>query len=190
MNIHKQLFIGPTIKLAPIDHENDPPVIAGWSHDPEYLRLTEVRPIYPLSAGLVQKQLEALEKELEESKNAYHFTIRARDDDRLLGLAAIRWIEWNNGIGWVRLGIGDRRERRQGYGTQALNLLLEYAFSELNLYRLSAEIIAYNQGAIRLFEKAGFRQEVRRRRALSRDGQRWDILIYGLLRQEWEASLP
>ncbi|MBP1701288.1 MAG: family N-acetyltransferase, partial [Chloroflexi bacterium] len=62
------------------------------------------------------------------------------------------------------------------------------AFSELNLYRLGAEIPEYNLGALRLFEKVGFTQEVCRRQALNRDGRRWDALIYGLLRLEWEAQ--
>jgi RimJ/RimL family protein N-acetyltransferase len=189
MNLKKQLFLGNTIRLGAIEHENDSPDISAWSHDPEYLRLMEVKPVYPLSPGQVQKRLEALEKELEENKNGFYFTIRARSDDRLLGFTSIRWIEWTHAVGWVRLAIGDRRDWRHGYGTEALNLLLEYAFTELNLYRLGAEIIAYNQGGIRLFEKAGFRPEVRRRQALRRDGQCWDILLYGLLRQEWEAAI-
>jgi RimJ/RimL family protein N-acetyltransferase len=147
----------------------------------------EVRPASPLSTGQVEKRLEALEKELEESKSGYYFTIRAREDNRLLGFATINWIEWTHASGWLRLGIGDRRDWRKGYGTEALDLLLEYTFDELNLYRLGAEIIEYNQGALRLFEKAGFRQEACRRQALSRQGRRWDILMLGLLRQEWEA---
>lgn len=187
MDLQKQLFIGPTIRLGANDHENDPQIISRWSHDPQYQRLMEVRPVYPLSTPQVQKRLEALEKELEENKNGFYFTIRTRGDDRLLGFASIHWIEWTHATGWVRLGIGDRRDWRKGYGTEALDLLLEYAFSELNLYRLGAEIIEYNQGAVRLFEKAGFREEVRRRQALRRDGRQWDILMYGLLRQEWEA---
>jgi hypothetical protein len=65
MDIQKQLFIRPSIYLGPIDHENDPPVISGWSHDPEYLSLVEIKAIYPHSVGRVQKKLEALEKQMD-----------------------------------------------------------------------------------------------------------------------------
>jgi RimJ/RimL family protein N-acetyltransferase len=187
MDIQKQLFVGRTICLGPIDHENDPQVISQWSNDPEYLRLVYNKPVYPISVGQARKQLEAVEKEMDESKNLFYFTIRAREKNRLLGFASIRWIEWTHGAGWVHLGIGDRQDRRKGYGTQALNLLLEFAFNELNLNRLGAEIAAYNPGARRLYEKAGFIEEVRRRQALSRDGRRWDLSLYGLLHQEWSA---
>lgn len=187
MDIHKQLFVGPSVCLGPIDHEKDPPIMSQWTHDPEYLRLVDIKPAYPISAGQVKKKLEALEKEIEESKNLYYFTIRSKEDDRLLGFATIRWIEWTHGTGWIRLGIGNSQDWHKGYGSEILGMLLEYAFSELNLYRLGAEIPEYNLGALRLFEKAGFTQEVCRRQALNRDGRRWDLLLFGLLRPDWEA---
>jgi RimJ/RimL family protein N-acetyltransferase len=187
MNIQKQLFVGNTICLGPIDHEKDPEVIARWTHDPQYLRLAETAPALPNSSAQVKKKLESLEKQMEENKNLYYFHIRDRADDRLVGFATIRWIEWTHGTGWLHLGIGDSRDWRKGIGTQVVDLLLDYAFNELNLYRLSAIIPEYNAGALRLFEKAGFLLEVRRRQALNRDGRRWDLLMHGLLREDWEA---
>ncbi len=190
MFLQKQLFIGSTLYLGPIDHDHDPPVISGWSHDPEYLRLLSVRPVYPISIGQAKQKLEDLEKQLEEDKDLYYFMVRDSNDDHLLGFAMIRSIEWTHGNGWIQLGIGDRRLWRKGFGTEVLNMLLEYGFNELNLYRLGAEIAEYNLGAKRLFQKAGFFQEVCRRKALSRDRRRWDILLYGLLRRDWEARKP
>jgi len=188
MDIQKQLFVGKTICLGPIDHEKDPAIVSGWTHNPEYLRLVDTAPAYPNAAAQVKKKLEAVEKKLEEGKNMYYFHIRDRQDDRLVGFATIRWIEWTHGTGWIHLGIGDPKDWRKGIGTEVLDLLLQYAFNELNLYRLTAIIPEYNPGARRLFEKAGFMEEVRRRQALNRDGQRWDLLLYGLLREEWEAQ--
>jgi RimJ/RimL family protein N-acetyltransferase len=67
-------------------------------------------------------------------------------------------------------------------------MLLRYAFDELNLYRLAALTAEYNTGAIRFFERAGFVVEVRRRQAVQRDGQRWDAVMLGLLRDEWKRE--
>jgi RimJ/RimL family protein N-acetyltransferase len=85
----------------------------------------------------------------------------------------------------LQMGIGDPQDRKKGYGSQALNLILRYAFEELNLYRLTALVPEYNSDAMRFFEKAGFLVEVRRRQALNRDGRRWDLLHLGLLQDEW-----
>ena len=90
----------------------------------------------------------------------------------------MRWCSWQ----LVTAGTGVH-----GYGTEALQMLMRYAFSELNLFRLAALVPEYNQAAIHLFQKAGFIEEVRRREALNRDGRRWDLIHLGLLREEWEA---
>jgi len=184
-DIQTQLFEGQDIRFGPIDHEKDPEIESKWTHDSEFMRLMEVNPARPMSAAMIKKQYEKLEKQVEEKKNLYYFTIRAKADDRLIGKAAVQWIEWTNGNGFLELGIGAAEERGKGYGTQALRLLLRFAFAELNLFRVSAIVPEYNEGAIALLKKFGFVQEVCRRQSLERDGRRWDLLIFGLLNDEW-----
>ena len=184
--IQAQLFEGQEIRLGPIDHEKDPEVEARWTHDSDFMRMLDVAPARPLSAAMVKKQYEKLEKQMEEDKNFYYFTLRSREDDRLIGRAAIQWIEWSNGDGFIRLGIGAAQDRCKGYGSQALRMLLRFAFAELNLFRLSAIVPEYNTAAIGLLKKFGFVEEVRRRQSLERDGHRWDLLVFGLLSEEWQ----
>lgn len=186
-DIQTQLFEGTAIRFGPIDHEKDPEIEARWTHDSDFMRMLDIAPARPMSAALVKKQYEKLEKQLDEDKNQYYFTIRAKEDDRLIGKAIIQWIEWANGHGFVRLGIGAAEDRGKGYGSQALKMLLRFAFSELNLFRLSAIVPEYNTAAINLLKKHGFVEEVRRRRSLERDGRRWDLLVFGLLADEWRG---
>lgn len=184
-DIQTQLFEGLDIRFGPIDHEKDPEVESKWTHDSEFMRLMDTNPARPLSAAMIKKQYEKLEKQLQEEKNLYHFMIHLKADDRLIGKAVIQWIEWTNGNGFLRLGIGAAEDRRKGYGTQALQMLLRFAFAELNLYRVTAAVPEYNEGAIALLQKFGFVQEVCRRKSLERDGRRWDLYIFGLLNEEW-----
>ncbi|GAB4541879.1 MAG: GNAT family protein [Anaerolineales bacterium] len=184
--IQTQLFESQDVRFAPIDHEAHPEVESKWTHDSDFMRLMELKPARPLSPAMVKKQYEAIEKEMEEEKNLFYFAICARKDNRLLGKALVEWIDWTNGNGYLRLGIGAESDRRKGYGSQALTLLLRYAFGELNLYRVTAVVPAYNEGALRLFQKFGFMEEVRRRKALNRDGRFWDVLSFGLLQEEWQ----
>lgn len=185
-DIQTQLFEGQDIRFGPIDIEKDAEIESKWTHDSDFMRMMEVTPARPISAALVKKQYEKLEKQMEESKNLYYFTIRAREDDHLIGKAAIQWIEWANGNGFLRIGIGAAEDRRKGYGTQALQMLLRFAFAELNLFRVSAIVPEYNLGAIALMKKFGFVQEVSRRKSLERDNRRWDLYVFGLLRDEWQ----
>ncbi len=82
--------------------------------------------------------------------------------------------------GSARAGIAVR-----GLGTQALGLLLRFAFAELNLFRVTIVIPEYNQAALALVRKFGFLEEVRRRNAILCDERVWDLLVFGLLRSEW-----
>jgi len=188
LSIQSQLFEAQDVRFGPIDHEAHPDIESKWTHDAEFMRLMELAPVRPLSPAMVRKQYESVEKKMEEDKNLFYFTVRARDDDRLIGKAVVEWIDWTNGNGLIRLGIGAETDRRKGYGSQALRMLLRYSFSELNLYRVTAVVPAYNEGALRLFQKFGFMEEVRRRKALHRDGTFWDIVSYGLLNSEWQEQ--
>ena len=188
-DIQTQLYEGPDIRFGPIDHEKDPEIESRWTHDSEFMRLMDTAPARPMSAAIIKKQYEKLEKQIEESKNLYHFMIRAKADDRLIGTAAVQRIEWANGNAFLRLGIGAAEDRGKGYGTQALRMLLRFAFAELNLFRVSAMVPEYNETAIALLEKFGFMQEVCRRKALERDGRRWDLYVFGLLKDEWQSQI-
>ena len=183
-----QLFEGESIRLDALDPEKDAETLSRWTHDPEYLRLTSADPARPLSPGQMKKRLEEDGKEAEKWRNQFDFAIRTRDGERLIGVTSLYWIEWTHGVGMLRLAIGRAEDRGKGYGSQALKLMLRYAFDELNLHRLGAQTFEYNAGAQCLLDRNGFVVEVRRRQAIHRDGRRWDALVYGLLRGEWMAT--
>jgi RimJ/RimL family protein N-acetyltransferase len=188
-DIQTQLFEGQDIRFGPIDHEKDSEIESKWTHDSEFMRMMDTAPARPMSAAMIKKRYEKLEKQIEESKNLYHFMIRAKTDDRLIGTAEVERIEWANGNGFLRLGIGAAEDRGKGYGTQALQMLLRFAFAELNLFRVSAAVPEYNEAAIALVKKFDFVQEVCRRKSLERDGRRWDLYFFGLLNEEWQARV-
>ena len=181
------LYEGRLVRLGPLDHEKDPPVVAGWTKDPLW-RSVLLEAARPLSVEAVCRLLEKIEKQMEETRSFFHFTLRAREDNRLLGLARIFRIDFHNGTGVLNLGIGNASDRRRGYGSDALELLLRYAFNDLNLHRLSVCPSADNLAYIQLLEKAGFVEEGRRSEAVYHDGSYWDEVLMGLLRAKWEKK--
>ncbi len=188
MDNTNSLYDGGLVRLGPLDHEKDPPVVARWTNDP-LLRSVLGGYARPLSPEAVRRMLERVEKQMDETKNLFHFTLRARADNRLVGLARLFWIDFHNGTGVLNLGIGDASDRRHGYGSDALNLLLRFAFDELNLHRLSVWPSADNIPFIQMVEKAGFEEEARRREAAFHDRSYWDVIYMGLLRTKWERKL-
>ena len=188
MSIQTQLFESARLRLGPIDHEKDPAVESRWTHDPSYQHGLGLDPARPLSPAQLKKKYEAIEKAIEESHNTFHFAVRGKDDDRLIGLARLEWIEWSHGAGHLKLAIGDPQDRRQGYGSEVMQLMLRFALDELNLYRLGVVVGEDNAAGLALFKKFGFVEEVRRRQALTRNGQVFDLLHFGLLRSEWQPE--
>jgi RimJ/RimL family protein N-acetyltransferase len=125
---------------------------------------------------------------MQRSENDFIFGVRRCADELLIGLAGLDGISWTNGTAYLSIGIAEEGHRRQGYGREAMALLLRFAFDELNLHRLSLTVFAYNQAAIALYEGLGFVREGVFREHLHRDGQRHDMILYGILRHEWESA--
>jgi RimJ/RimL family protein N-acetyltransferase len=190
MNLQTSLFQGHSIYLAGIDRDRDAEVESRWTHQASYVRMLSIEPMHPMPPSIIKKRYEEIEKEIDQKRSQFYFTIHKKDSDevengRLLGFVHIFWIEWPNAAGGIRMGIGDPQDWRKGYGGEALALALRYCFNEINLYRLDARIPEYNLAACRLFEKAGFSEETRQREYLKRDGRRWDLIHMGLLNEEW-----
>ena len=119
------------------------------------------------------------------SPASYYFTIRTLDGDQLIGELGLDVVNWSGRDAFVGLGIGETNYWSKGYGTDAMNILLRFAFSEINLRRVTLTVFEYNPRAIRSYEKAGFQHEGRLRKVLNKECRRWDMLFMGILREEW-----
>ncbi len=184
MNNH--LLSGQLVRLAAANSDTDAEPMARWSRNAEYLRMLDSDPAAPQSAKQVKGNIaEWMEHERADS---FGFMIRTLADDRLIGFVGLGGINWNNGDGFVGIGIGEADCWGQGYGTDAMRVLLRFAFDELNLHRVSLSVYAYNPRAIRSYEKAGYKIEGHARQVVNRDGARSDEVFMGVLREDWERA--
>lgn len=109
-------------------------------------------------------------------------------DGEPLGDVQLSNINWRYRTASLGCSLARVEDRGRGYGTDATRTLLRYAFEHLDLYRVTASITEYNTAAQRALEKLGFVREGRERQAIFCAGRRWDQLIYGLLRHEFEVE--
>jgi RimJ/RimL family protein N-acetyltransferase len=178
------LFRGELVRLTAEDPEIAAKSYSRWSRDSEYLRLLDTEEAQVWSP---KKFTQWFEKDLEEEPtDAFFFNVRTLEDERLIGFVGLLGIQWIHGDAWVGIGIGERDDWGKGYGTDAMGLILRFAFTELNLQRVTLGVFSYNQRAIRSYEKAGFTEEGHDRESLHRDGQRAGAIYMGVLRSEWE----
>jgi len=174
-------FANGKVRLRELRLE-DATVYARWFNDFEITRnLVSPRP-YSVA------EEEAWIRHEAESGN-YTFAIEAIDgpEPLLIGNCAIHKPDWRSRQAEVGIVVGEHDYLGRGYGTAALQLLLEYGFGELNLHRIHLNVYAFNARAIRSYEKVGFTLEGTEREALFRDGQYHDVWIMSILLPEWQA---
>ena len=111
------------------------------------------------------------------------------EDARLIGEISLDGVQWHHGDTFIAIGIGERDYWNRGYGTDAMRVMLRYAFCELNLHRISLNVFGYNYRALSMYEKIGFQHEGRQREYLYRDGRRWDLIYMGILNSEWKEQI-
>lgn len=183
--IAKPLFEGATVQLTALDPEQDAKVISAWTYDLDISRKLQEGHSRPMSALDVRKRIEALQKEVEDTRKQFLFAVREKASGQLVGILRLYWIEWGHGAGRIDVLIAQAGDRA-AVESETLQLGLHFAFNELNLFRLSAGAPEYDYHRIDRLEEAGFVLEVNLRQFLYRAERCWDQLNYGILRSEWE----
>lgn len=180
--LSSNLLTGEKIKLTALT-EHDLQAVTAWHQDLEFLRHLDAIPAKPRTHKSIVKLFEDM---MDSDKNVV-FAIRRLENDNLLGFISLEAILWNHRVAWLAMGIGNKEHRGQGFGQEAIRLAVAFAFQELNLHRVQLSVFEYNEPGIRAYEKMGFTREGSYREFMERDGKRYDMHIYGLLRHEWET---
>lgn len=143
------LPVGERVRITAITAD-DHTAVSVWSHDANYLR----------NAGPTRID--------SDDPNRMNFAVRPIGSPDIIGIAALKDIEWENRSAWLSIGIGPPAQRGRGLGSEAVELLVEFAFDELNPCRLGPTAIAFNQRAIATYARHGFVQEGDIREAVER----------------------
>jgi RimJ/RimL family protein N-acetyltransferase len=171
------------VRLRPIELE-DIGILYEWHRDLELEALTGWTP--RMSRARFERRYEDMVREPPDD----FVLLGIEYDGRLVGyveLAEISRINRRAAIGFV---VAERSVRRRGIGRTAVILLLDYAFSLEDLDRVYAEVFPFNEPSLRLLEQVGFQAEGRLRRHEVHQGRREDLLVLGMLREEFAARYP
>jgi RimJ/RimL family protein N-acetyltransferase len=184
--MNNDLLRGGLVRLTAENPEVMAANFARWNQDTGWLRFLDTQPPMMLSE---KKWKEWLEKDIERaSLDNFFFAIRTLEDDTLIGFIGLFELFQHHGDTLVAIALGERQYWGKGFGTDAMRIMLRYAFSELNLRRVGLIVFDYNPRAIRSYEKAGFVHEGRIREVIHRDGKRYDFLYMAILRDDWLAN--
>jgi RimJ/RimL family protein N-acetyltransferase len=134
-------------------------------------------------AAIEHHQQERTDRDQRE-RNRVLFGMQTKDGIPI-GLVGIRRWHTVDRVASLTALIGDPAYWGGGYGTDALLLLADYAFECLDVRKLELMTMSLNVRVMRQMEKVKFALEARRREATYANGEWYDALVYGLLREEW-----
>lgn len=132
----------------------------------------------PFPSSMADEQ-QWLSQQSSYTRGEYQFAVENEDGDLVGRCGAIR-VDWKNRLAELAIMIGTPY-RGRGYGTEAMALLCDFCFREMNLHRLKVTVFAFNEPALRCYERNGFVREGLLRRELWRDGAWRDVVILAKL---------
>ena len=128
-------------------------------------------------------QLHTMMDEWNDGKTNFVFACRHRDET--IGLVTLSDLDPVAGNAEVGIMIAGRAYRGHGLASDAMKLVLDYAFGELRLHRICACVAPANFSSISLFKRLGFVEEGRMREVMRRGQGFVDLLLFGLLEDEY-----
>ena len=120
-------------------------------------------------------------------KELFQWGLVRQDDDFVIGTCTLAHLDASNRRAEIGFALG-REHWGNGYMGEALNALVGFAFRDLDLHRLEADVDPRNVASIRILEKLGFQREGHLRERWLVNSEKQDALFYGLLQREWRDS--
>lgn len=180
MRYFKKL-VGKKVYLSPINTE-DYEIYTKWMNDFEVTdKIGTSSKIYTLEKEKEYLNSRALSKD-------YTFAIVSLETDELLGNCSLFEVDFVKGIGTIGIMIGEEENRGKGYGTDALNLLISYAFDYLNLHNVMLVVYSFNERAINAYKKVGFKEIGRRHEVVRLKGKYYDDIYMEILESDYRKE--
>ncbi len=172
------MYAGDKVILRALE-KKDIPYIYDYINDySTYSSFTD-SPVTPKSTESVEKWTDY------DNPSIITFAVDDKDEGRFIGTCQLRDIDRLSGRCWLSILIGDKNSRGKGYGRDIMKLLLNYAFMELNMYKVSLRVYSDNPSAYSLYEKTGFTREGILKKEIYRKGKYMDQIQYSILKDMW-----
>ena len=165
---------GKLVYLAPLELKSVENYLK-WFNDPEVTRYLAVN--YPVNSFCERQYIENASR----AGDQVPFDIFLVEKDRHIGNCALMQIDWVNRRCIFGIAIGERDCWGKGFGTEATQLCVKYAFDRLNMHRVGLEVYDFNERGRRAYEKVGFLIEGRIKESKYLDGTYYDTILMGLI---------
>lgn len=172
---------GQHVYLRPINVED-----TQWYY--ESLYDPETRKLTGTQKHFTKEQIARYIENKSHDSSSVLLLIATRESDTLIGDIALQSIDPANRNANIRIAISQKAQTGKGYGTEAIKLMLDYGFGVLNLHRIELNVFSYNERAIHVYEKIGFKREGVQRDALYYNHKYYDSIVMSILEDEFREK--
>lgn len=178
-----QNIVGEKVALGPL-RKDLMPAFTRWLNDFGTQRMLRgiARPL------TLEQEENWYDRVMSLSETDIMFTMYERTTERPIGTTGLYDIDYRDRTAEFGITIAEPNARGKGYGTEATQLLLGYAFTALGLHNVMLHVFPHNPAAICAYTKAGFKEFGRRRESHLMGGKFWDEIHMECLSTEWEPS--
>ena len=170
---------GKKITLRPLEREDWKKTIV-WRNNISIKKLAMMHP-FPITE---MNELGWYEELLKSKSDKNLFFAIVNENSETIGFISLNNINRTNRNCYLSIVIGDENNQGKGYGKEAMEIILDYAFKTLNLIKVSLEVNSSNEKAINLYKKLSFIEEGRLKRHFFSDRIYHDVLILSCFRSE------
>lgn len=163
--------------------KDDLSLVLRWFNDAEVIQYLQM--YLPMTRVAEEKWLERVG--LSETNIVFVIEVKTEEGGlKPIGTCGLHDIKWKDRQATIGIAIGEKDFWDGGFGTEAVKLLVEYAFFQLNLNRINSSVYDFNKRSLAMQKKVGFSIEGRRRQAIFKNGAYDDEIVLGLLRTEFK----
>ena len=130
----------------------------------------------------LNSEREYLEKN---ESDRYNFAIVDKETDKLIGSIGLSHVKNIHRTAELGIFIGDTNYLSHGYGSDAIKLLLDFAFNQLNLNNIMLKAISNNKRALKAYSKCGFKEFGVWEKSHFYDGQYYDLVYMNITRDDF-----
>ncbi|MBU5590168.1 GNAT family N-acetyltransferase [Clostridium sp. MSJ-4] len=135
-----------------------------------------------------KSDIEGYLEDVSSDRSRMDFLIFSKESNKVVGEVVINDIYRNNRSASMRVLINRKEDFSKGYGSEAIILALNYGFGMLNLHRIELEALEFNERAIHVYEKIGFKREGIRREGIFFNHKYYDLVTMSILEDEFRAK--
>jgi len=170
------------IQIQPMS-ESDLPKLIEWAEDEKTL-IQWCGPVFEFPLSIDQLE-EYFKPTLVQVPSRYIFKA-VNENNEMIGMTEIGAVDRKNLFASLCRIFVEKNYRGQGAAEKLINVALDFCFVELGMVRMELRVYTFNSGAVKTYERLGFKREGLMRKVTKYKDEFWDGYIYSILKEEWD----